>query len=275
MYPTPISYAVQPPDYYAPVSSNFTNQMAAMSLGSGHATTAPAPPGVIYTEQRGIQIRNVSQRASREQVQKMVVHATGGPDAACLIHSIEVPVDKDGNSRRLAFVHYHSASVAHRMAQQLDGVEFMGRKLQVRLMKDADAIYGGGASAASSSSSAGRGGPSAAKASRSNAHKKSSYSASSSSSSSRKDDKNKRKDKALPSKKSSHSTPLVVGGSVATSSSSSSTSSSAAFSSKDHKGKGKGKDAEWDSHNNGKKASGVVIADGSFGRSLSDSEKRR
>lgn len=227
--------------------------MAAMSLST--ATPNIGSAGVIYTEQRGIQIRNISQRASKEQVHKMIAQATG-PESH-LIHSIEVPADKDGNSRRLAFVHYRNASLARRMAGHLDGVEFMGRKLQVRLMKDGDAILGNTSSAASSSSSS--------QSSKTHRSSKQQYC-----SSSRRDDK--RKDKygpssaissktSPPSKKSN--TPLVVGGSIPTSSS-------------NDKGKGKGKEVSSSSSvaGGGKKTSGVVIVDGSSGRRPSHSERR-
>lgn len=145
--PPSTSYAVQPPiynDYYLPAvpastsaanatTASLTAHMSNMGLGGGG--------DVIYTEQRGVHIRDISRRASEDQIRKMIREVTG-PEAA-LIDSIKVPTLQDGAPRGHAFVHFRSASLARRLVDFLNGQDFKGRKLQVRLMKEGDAIAGG------------------------------------------------------------------------------------------------------------------------------------
>lgn len=246
IYGPPASYAVQPPygDFYPATTGALTNQMASMALGGG----------VIYTEQRGIQIRAISQRASADQIRGMLREVTG-PEAH-LINSIEVPTEKDGKTRCLAFVHFATADLARRMARHLNGVEFKGRKLQVRLMKDGDAISGGDANNATLAGTAAGG--SSSSSSRLH-HRGSKHSSSHHHHQTNKDDRRRaeRKDKAT-STTSRSSAPLVVGGSVTAKSSSA------------VKDKGKDKDKH-----SGSKKSSVVIADGSSGgRRPSEGDKR-
>lgn len=121
------------------------NQMARLAL-------AESPPGgVIFTEQRGIHIREISRRTSEEELRRMVTEATG-PEAG-LIKLIDAPLDKNRNSSGWASVHFHSADLARRMVDRLNGAEFKGKTLQVRLMKEGEAIYYGPAAAAASGSS--------------------------------------------------------------------------------------------------------------------------
>lgn len=240
-----ISYAVQAPykDYYPPVTTSLTNQMANMTIG-GSPTGA-----VIYTEQRGIQIRDISRRASAEQIRKMLREVTG-PEVN-LISDIQIPSDKDGNPRGLAFVRFHTADLAKRMERHLHGVEFKGRKLQVRLMKDGEAIYGsGGGSSVASSSKPHRGTKHHHQSSKEDSSRRA-----------------ERRDRGRPEKASSSSTssppsssskaPLVVGGTPVVKSTASTSSSS--------------KDESKEGHS---KNSSVVIADGSSGRRHSDADRR-
>lgn len=140
--PAAALYAVQPPysDYYPPVTAALTNQMASMTIGGSPAGGG----GVIFTEQRGIQIRDIPRRTSSDQIRKMIREVAGSE--VSLVNAIEIPSDQDGNPRGLAFVHFGSADLARRMARHLNGVEFKGRKLQVRLMKDGEAIFDSGGS---------------------------------------------------------------------------------------------------------------------------------
>lgn len=137
MYNATSAYAVQPPtynDYYPASTSALTTQMSTMAFGG------PGGGGVIYTEQRGVHIRDISRRASEDQIRKMIRDITG-PEAS-LIEMIKIPA-QDGNPRGHAFIHYRSANLAKRMVEHLHGYEFKGRKLQARLMKEGEAISGG------------------------------------------------------------------------------------------------------------------------------------
>lgn len=238
IYNPAASYAVQPPynDFYPPVTTALTDQMANMAIGG---SSSAAGGGVIYTEQRGIQIRDISRRASGDQIRKMI-REVAGPEAS-LVNAIEVPSDKDGNPRGLAFVHFGTADLARRMASHLNGVEFKGRKLQVRLMKDGEAIFGGGGGGSMAST----GTPSALKPHRGSKHHHHPSS---------KDDKRRSErmpsssgsgsgsvSKSPPSSSGGKNAPLVVGGSV--------TAKSASATSSSTKDKGK--------------RSSVIIADGS------------
>lgn len=143
--PPSTSYAVQPPaynEYYLPASpdatTSITSQLSSMALGDSDGR------GVIYTEQRGVHIRDISRRASEDQIRKMIREVTGSE--AALIDNIKVPVLQDGAPRGHAFVHFRSASLARRLVDYLNGRPFQGRKLQVRLMKEGDAITSGAVS---------------------------------------------------------------------------------------------------------------------------------
>lgn len=239
IYSSPTSYAVQPPyhtEYYPRSATAITNQMANMAIGGGPIG------GVVYTEQRGIHLRDISRRASEEQIRRMIRDATG-PEVN-LINLVEVPLDKDRNPRGWASVHFHSADLARRMVERLHGYDFKGRKLQVRLMKEGEAINGSSGTAAAAGS----------RQHRSGKHQ-----------SSRKDEsrRTERKERERGDKTSSNnsasktctpsssskSTPLVVGGNL--------TAKSTISSSK-----------EKDKH--GKRSSTVVIVDGSSGRRKGD-----
>lgn len=237
VYNPATSYAVQPPynDFYPPATTTLTDQMANMDIG-GNSSAGAGGGGVIYTEQRGIQIRDISRRASGDQIRKMI-REVAGPEVS-LVNAIEVPYDKDGNPRGLAFVHFGTADLARRMASHLNGVEFKGRKLQVRLMKDGEAIIGGSGGGSMASTSA---------ASTLKPHRGSKHHHNPSS----KDDKRRSErisgsgsgsaSKSPPSSSRGKNVPLVVGGSVTAKSASATPSST----------KDKGK------------RSSVIIADGS------------
>lgn len=125
-------------------TATMNNQMASLAL-------AESPPGgIIFTEQRGIHIREISRRTSEEEIRRMVVETTG-PEAG-LINLIEAPLDKNRNSCGWASVHFHSADLARRMVDRLNGAEFKGKALQVRLMKEGEAIYYGPAATTRTSS---------------------------------------------------------------------------------------------------------------------------
>lgn len=237
-------YAVQGynNDFY-PSESSYGHQPTASGMGDfsmpAYASTSPqqfgAVGGVVYTEQRGIHIREISRRASDDQVRKMIRDAVGSDSD--LITEIEVPLDKDRTPRGWATAHFRSAEMAQRMVRQLNRYEFKGRPLQVRLLKEGETIgtsIGGGHQSSSQSSSRHNG-------SSSKHHH---------SSSSRKDDG--RKDRGHKEKTVAPNTHAKASGSSLFSSTSSS--------SKD-KGKGKEKDS---GSTSSKKA--VVIADGSSGR---------
>lgn len=252
IYNQAASYAAQSAysDFYPPVTATLANQMANMAISGSPAGGG----GVVFTEQRGIQIRDISRRASGDQIRKMI-YEVAGPEVG-LVNAIEIPSDKDGNPRGLAFVHSGTADLARRMAKHLNGVEFKGRKLQVRLMKDGEPIFGSGGGGTVVST----GGATPSKPHRGSKHHHHSQSS--------KDDKRRaeRKDKTggsgsssgSASKSSSYSSfeakdaPLVVGGSV--------TPRPASSSSRSPKGKSK--------------KSSVVIADGSSSAVGRDVDKR-
>lgn len=246
MYNASTAYAVQPPtynDYYPPSMSTLTTQVSNMAIESPSGGSG----GIIYTEQRGVHIRDISRRASEDQIRKMIRDVTG-PDAS-LIEMIKIPA-QDGNPRGHAFIHCRSANLAKRMVDDLDGYEFKGRKLQARLMKEGEAISSGGVESAPSPSLSSR--QQRSSSSKHHRHRKEDG---------RRPERKERDSKAqksasrtpsatLVSSTGSKTAPLVVGGNVATASSSASSK-----------------------ENYGKKSS-VVIADGSSGRRPSDAEKR-
>ncbi|ROW12329.1 hypothetical protein VMCG_00420 [Cytospora schulzeri] len=278
LYDHSASYAVQPAqpygeysEYYAPPTTmSLTSQFANLAVGTGSTGAGGGGGhggGVVYTEQRGIHIRDLSRRASEDQVRKMIREAAGRE--ADLINGVEVPLDKDRNLRGWALVHFRSADLARRMVGVLNGVEFKGKRLEVRLLKEGETVGGG-----SSSSSGGGGvvaGPSSSSSS-SRGHRSGKHG-------DRRDEGGRRREKdrgersSASSKSSppssSKSGPLVVG---------SGTMIAEASSSRD-KGKGKGKEKEKDKHGGSGSSSGsskfsVVIADGSLGRRRSISDKR-
>ncbi|KAF3768344.1 hypothetical protein M406DRAFT_71397 [Cryphonectria parasitica EP155] len=99
------------------------SQMAAMD------TSKTPERGVIYTEQRGIQIRNLSSRATESQTREAVLNLIGSE--ASFISEIRIPLSREGKPRGLAFVHFQTAELAKRMVMLLNGFVFRGRKLQV------------------------------------------------------------------------------------------------------------------------------------------------
>ncbi|PSS03741.1 hypothetical protein BD289DRAFT_478236 [Coniella lustricola] len=251
LYEPVSSYAVQSPysDYYGPVTTSLNEQFAGMAM-TGNTS------GVIYTEQRGIQIRDISRRATADQIRKMLREATA-PEAN-LISDIHIPFDKEGKPRGLAFVRFRTADIAKQMEMRLHGADFKGKKLQVRLMKDGEAISGYGRPTSSVTSSR------IATTHSNNKHQQHQ---------SRKGDdgrRSERKDREKSGKaggylsskatstppSSSHKTPLVVAGSCAANSTVSTTShaSSASSATKSPRTKGKEK------HD---KRPSVVIVDGS------------
>ncbi|KAK7742120.1 hypothetical protein SLS53_004706 [Cytospora paraplurivora] len=272
LYSHSASYAVQPVqpygDYYPPPTTmSLTSQFASLAVDSTRSAGGASSGGIVYTEQRGIHIRDLPRRASEDQVRKLIRDAAGRE--AELINGIEVPLDKDRNPRGWAFVHFRSADLARRMVSMLDGVEFKGRKLQVRLLKEGEAICGGSCSGAVAG---------AAKGHRSAKH---GGGGGGSGSGSKKDQGNGRRrekergerssapSKASPPSSSSRSGPLVVGSGTAGEASSSSSSSG--------KGKGKEKEKEKERERHGTSKGSkcpVVIADGSLGRRRSVSDRR-
>ncbi|KUI65013.1 hypothetical protein VM1G_00164 [Cytospora mali] len=231
-------YAVHPAQPYSeyyqpPTTMSLTSQFTNLEIGTSCLTAGGG--GIVYTEQRGIHIRELSRRASEEQVRKMIREAAGREVE--LINSIDVPLDKDRNLRGWAHVHFHSADMARRMVAVLNGVEFKGRRMQVRLLKEGETVSGVAVPSSSSSSRKHRNG--------------------SSKHSDRREEAGRRKEKnrserssaswSSPPPSSSKSVPLVVGGS---------SMAGDAGSSRD-----KGKCS-------------VVIADGSLGRRRSDSDRR-
>lgn len=227
------------------------NQMASLAL-------AESPPGgIIFTEQRGIHIREISRRTSEEEIRRMVIEATG-PEAG-LINLIEAPLDKNRNSCGWASVHFHSADLARRMVDRLNGAEFKGKTLQVRLMKEGEAIYYGPAATTRTSS--------AKQHHRGSKHHR------------REDSKKterKERDRgekassstsggSAPSTSSKSMAPLVVGGSGNSLTAKSATASSSSLSSSKAKEK-----------QGGKTSTTVIIADGSSsGRSKNEKANKR
>lgn len=270
LYNQSASYAVQPiqpySEYYPPPPpppshsmAVLTNQMADMTMGGAAASSG----GVVYTEQRGIHIRELSRRASEEQVRRMICDAAGRETS--LINGVEVPLDKEGNPRGYALVHFRSADLARRMVTRLHGVDFKGRKLQVRLLKEGEAVGVGGCGAVTSAPARGHG----------HGHRSGRHHHQHHSSSVRRDDGRKaerrdrdkergpdRGDKQVSSLSTSSSAskgmPLVVGGGFSGDAEASSPLCSSPSSSSKSKDKGKEK--------HGGKKSAVVIADGSSRR---------
>lgn len=262
LYNHPASYAVQPiqpySDYYPPPPpppnmAVLTNQMADLTMGGGAAPGG----GVVYTEQRGIHIRELSRRASEEQVRRMICEAAGRE--ASLINVVEVPLDKEGSPRGYAIVHFRSADLARRMVARLHGVDFKGRKLQVRLLKEGEAVgVGGGCGAVASPPTRGHG-----HGHRSGRHHSSSARRDDGRRAERRDrdkergaDRVEKKISLSTSSSVSKGMPLVVGGGFSAAEASLCSSPSSSSKSKD---KGKEK--------HGGKKSTVVIADGSSRRS--------
>lgn len=262
LYNQSASYAVQPvqpySDFYPPpppppppsmVALN--NQMADLTMGRGVGTSG----GVVYTEQRGIHIRELSRRASEEQVRRMICEAAGRE--ASLINVVDVPLDKEGNPRGYAIVHFRSADLARRMEARLHGADFKGRKLQVRLLKEGEVVGVGGCGAVASPPTRGHG---HGHGHRSGRHHISSARRDEGRRAERRDrDKERGPDrgekKASSTSSASKGMPLVVGGGwPAAEASLCSTPSSSS------KGKDKGKEKH------GGKKSAVVIADGSSRR---------
>lgn len=220
--------------------------MANMTLGES------PPDGIVYTEQRGIHIREITQCASEEDVRRMILKAVG-PEAG-LINFIEIPLKKNRNSRGWASVHFHSADLARRMVDRLNGAEFKSKILQVRLMKEGEAINGGFTAGTTTV-------PSNSRQHRSSRHHH------------RREDikRTERKERDREEKASSNgsiseasvpstprkSAPLVVGGSLTAKPANSSSPSSS-----------KGKEKQ------GRKTSAVIIADGSSGRKSEKPSKR-
>lgn len=235
------SFALQQPCYngfYSFAAATMSSQMADLTLGE------PPLGGIVYIEQRGIHIREISRRTSEEEIRGMVIDATG-PEAG-LIKLIEAPLDKNRTSRGWASVHFHSADLARRMVDRLNGVEFKGKTLQVKLMKEGDAINGGFTAVTTTGTSGSRqrrgskhhhrreDSKRAERKERDRGGKANSISSTS--------------DASVPSA-SSQSVPLVVGGRLTAESTSSSPSSSS-----------KGKEKQ------GERNTVVIIADGSSGR---------
>lgn len=163
LYNQSASYAVQPVQPYSefyppppppppPNVAALNNQMADLTMGRG---VGPGGGGVVYTEQRGIHIRELSRRASEEQVRRMICEAAGRE--ASLINHLDVPLDKEGCPRGHAIVHFRSADLARRMEARLHGADFKGRKLQVRLLKEGEVVGVGGCSAMASPPTRGHG----------------------------------------------------------------------------------------------------------------------
>ncbi|KAI7780148.1 hypothetical protein LA080_016337 [Diaporthe eres] len=270
LYNQSASYAVQPiqpySEYYPPPPppppppphsmAVLTNQMADMTMGGAAATTG----GVVYTEQRGIHIRELSRRASEEQVRRMICEAAGRE--ASMINLVEVPLDKEGSPRGYAIAHFRSADLARRMVVRLHGVDFKGRKLQVRLLKEGEAVGVGGCGAvASPPTTRGHG-----HGHRSGRHHSSSVRRDEGRRAERRDRERERGPDRGEKKISSSSTlssatkgmPLVVGGGFSGAEASSLSSSPSSSS--------KGKDKDKGKEKHGGKKSAVVIADGSSRR---------
>ncbi|KUI56300.1 hypothetical protein VP1G_03573 [Cytospora mali] len=259
LYDHSASYAVQPvqpySEYYQPPTTmSLTSQFANLEIGTSCSTGGrDGGGGIVYTEQRGIHIRELSRRASEDQVRKMIREAAGRE--ADLINGVDVPLDKERKPRGWAHVHFRSADMAQRMVAVLNGAEFKGRKLQVRLLKEGETVGGVAAVAGPSSSSRGH---------RSGSGKHSD----------RREEGGRRREKdrgersnaswSSPQPSSSKSGPLVVGGS---------SMAGDAGSSRD-KGKGKGKEKEKEKHSSSSSKCSVVIADGSLGRRKSDCDRR-
>jgi hypothetical protein len=127
VYPQP-----QPPP--PPSMADLGNQMADLTMGHGVGPSG----GVVFTEQRGIHIRELSRRASEEQIRRMICEAAGRE--ASLINVVDVPLDKEGSPRGHAIVHFRSAALARRMETRLHGADFKGKKLQVRLLKEGEVV---------------------------------------------------------------------------------------------------------------------------------------
>ncbi|KAG6364886.1 hypothetical protein INS49_006490 [Diaporthe citri] len=267
LYNQSASYAVQPiqpySEYYPPPPpppphsmAVLTNQMADMTMGGAAATSG----GVVFTEQRGIHIRELSRRASEEQVRRMICEAAGRE--ASMINLVEVPLDKEGSPRGYALAHFRSADLARRMVVRLHGVDFKGRKLQVRLLKEGEAVGVGGCGAVATPPTRGHG-----HGHRSGRHHSSSVRRDEGRRSDRRDRERERGpdrgDKKASSSSSTLSSaskgmPLVVGGGF------SGAEASSLCSSPSPSSKGKDKDKGKEKH--GGKKSAVVIADGSSRR---------
>lgn len=254
MYNASAGYAGQPPtytDYYPPSTTALTAQMSNMTLGSHSGGGG----GVIYTEQRGVHVRDISRRASEDQIRKMIRDVTG-PEAS-LIEMVKIPA-QDGNPRGHAFIHCRSANLAKRLVDHLNGYEFKGRKLQARLMKEGEAISSSGSCVASTASPS----PSAKPQRSSGSSSSSKHHRHRKEDGSRRVEQRKERDSrpqkstsravssSLVSSSSSKAVPLVVGGNLATASVPVSSSAKEKY---------------------GKKSS-VVIADGSSGRRPSDTD---
>ncbi|KAJ9154762.1 hypothetical protein NKR23_g2437 [Pleurostoma richardsiae] len=149
--PSFVNYTPQPTNLY----QGGAYQYAPQGYGDYYSTTSGAagsssvpsqgslasPPGLIYTEQRGIHIREISRRAAVADVHSMIVNLAG--DDAGNIVKMDIAV-KDKSPRGFATVGFTTLEVAQRMVARLNGFEFSGRKLQVRLLKEGEPVGDGG-----------------------------------------------------------------------------------------------------------------------------------
>lgn len=233
-------------DFYPFPTVGINNQMANLALSES------PPGGIVYTEQRGIHIRQISRRTSEGEIRRMILEATG-PEAG-LINLIEAPLDDNRTSCGWASVHFHSADLARRMVDRLNGAEFKGKTLQVRLLKEGEAINGGSCTGTARRSSTSR----QHRGSRHHHRKEDSKR------SERKDRDRGEKATSTSSASegsgpsaSSKSVPLIVGTSLTAKLASSSSPSSC-----------KAKEKQ------GRKSTAVIIADGSSGRKSERASKR-
>ena len=121
-------------DYYA----SYKDPPGMQRPPPGLASTAP-PGGHVRTEQRGVHIREISRRVTQTAVEKMLRDTAGSNDASLII-DIKVPLDKDHNPKGWATVMFSSGDAAQRMVGRLNKVEFKGRKLQAKILKEGETV---------------------------------------------------------------------------------------------------------------------------------------
>ncbi|KAK4239612.1 hypothetical protein C8A03DRAFT_13997 [Achaetomium macrosporum] len=123
-------------------------EMPAASQTNVYATDRPPTAAAVVVEQRKIVILNLERDGLSETVVKNLVakHAAGLGTRPGEIERVEVPVNKDGRARGIAFVTFNAAQLARAAVAALDGREAGGgggKRLSARLAEGVSPREGG------------------------------------------------------------------------------------------------------------------------------------
>ncbi|KAK3302356.1 uncharacterized protein B0T15DRAFT_302453 [Chaetomium strumarium] len=154
---------VQPADYTYSAGYGETLPTGSVLEMSGYATDRPpSNVAVVVVEQRKIVILNLERETLSEAVVVHLIarHTAGLGTVPGEIEGVEVPVNKDGRARGIAFVTFISAELASVAIAALDGREVpggRGKKLEARLAEGVPPRGGGGGPSISSGGGEGQG----------------------------------------------------------------------------------------------------------------------